>query len=348
MKDEKNIYEEAEGATEQSQNKDGLGICPETSPSDIPEGNSPKSESCESGEGSSSATETRESSNGVCPESEARDGGEAAEEGAAGEGCTAEEKPEKYVWVKERYDGEKPKTFKGRLANFWFHYKWHTIVSVVVVLLISVIVTQFIGRTKYDITVIYAGGYRFSRLETDGAQSPYQTAFESLERVASDYDGNGETNVHLEDFYYLTDEEIAAYEAEGKTVNYQKLKEDRDNFHNTVKTGGACLLLLSSALYDELYFDSAFPDGGLFVDLSKLLSASGAEGYKYHGEGNRAVYLNSLKFSSLPIIEDLPDDTVVCLRIETEGFGGIGSNSKAYQNSVAMIKSLFAYGKKEN
>ena len=78
-----------------------------------------------------------------------------------------------------------------------------------------------------------------------------------------------------EDFYYLTDEEIAAYEAEGKTVDYQKLKEDRDNFHNTVKTGGACLLLLSSALYDELYSDSAFPDGRLFVDLSKLLSASG-------------------------------------------------------------------------
>ena len=322
MKDEKNIYEEAEGVTEQSQNKDGLGIC---------------------------------------PESEARDGGEAAEEGAAGdsgtaeegaagEGGTAEEKPEKYVWVKERYDGEKPKTFKGRLANFWFHYKWHTIVSVVVVLLISVIVTQFIGRTKYDITVIYAGGYRFSRLETDGAQSPYQTAFESLERVASDYDGNGETHVHLQDFYYLTNAEITALNLKGeeKIAVEQKVDKDRDNFHNMIKTGSGCLLLLSSALYDELYSDSAFPDGGLFVDLSKLLSASGAEGYKYHGEGNRAVYLNSLKFSSLPIIEDLPDDTVVCLRVESEGFGGIGSNSKAYQNSVAMIKSLFAYGKKDD
>ncbi len=238
-----------------------------------------------------------------------------------------------------------PASFKEKLGNFWYHYKWHTIVSTVVVVLIAVIAVQFVRQPKIDMNVIYAGGYQLSRLEIAGEPSQYETALGSLERIGIDVDGNGEVSINLQDFYYLTDEEIAALEAAGKgdSINYEKLMQDRDNLHASIMTGDACLMFLSEALFDELYSDTAFEGGKLFVDLSNYLSDSGAEGYEFYGEGNKAVRLSSLKFGELPTFNELPEDTVVCLRIKSDGFAGLGENSKTYDNSVALIKKLFAY-----
>ena len=43
------------------------------------------------------------------------------------------------------------------LENFWYHYKWHTIASVFVLLVVTIITVQMCTRTTYDAYIVYAG-----------------------------------------------------------------------------------------------------------------------------------------------------------------------------------------------
>ena len=49
------------------------------------------------------------------------------------------------------------KTFR-KLENFWYYYKWHTIVSLFLAFVIVVCTVQACSREKEDIRIIYAGG----------------------------------------------------------------------------------------------------------------------------------------------------------------------------------------------
>jgi len=254
------------------------------------------------------------------------------------------EKKEKYISENETYGG-KPTTFKGKLANFWYHHKFGTIVTCLAVVLLTVIIVQLINRPEYDLNIIYAGGQKISRIQVDGKTSQQENVFASLNRVGEDFDENGEVNLSLSDYYYLTDEEITRLEADGKgdTIDYQKLAEDRDAFHNNIMTGDACLLFLSEALFDELYNEKAFSDGALFANLDSIIGSTDAEGYEYYGDSKKAIKLHSLKFSELPGICDLPADTVICLRNQNN-MGVVNKNEEVFVNSKVLIKKIFDFG----
>lgn len=255
----------------------------------------------------------------------------------------APQKKQKYISENETYGG-KPTTLKGKISNFWYHHKWGTIVSCITVVLLAVLVVQLINRPDYDFKVIYAGGHKISRIQENGKASEHENILASLGRVGSNFDGNGEISVAVMDYYYLTDEELNKLSAEGKgdSIDYTKFADDRDKFHDSIMTGEVCLLFLSESLFDELYNESAFPNGALFYPLSGILSQTDAEGYEFYGDSDKAVKLHSLRFGELPGICDLPEDTVVCLR--TQNNGAINRNEEEFLNAKTTIKKLFDYG----
>ncbi len=83
-----------------------------------------------------------------------------------------------------------PKTPKEKWDNFWFQYKWHTIIIVALAAVLSVLIAQCATRTVYDYEVVY-----FSYTATLDEQVKLIADYLTLD--AEDLNGDGEVNVQV-------------------------------------------------------------------------------------------------------------------------------------------------------
>ena len=75
-------------------------------------------------------------------------------------------------------------TLKQWIDNYWYHYKWHTIIGLALVITLAVGVTQCATKTKYDSNcVLYC-----DRLIHDNTVVALE---EQFEKRITDLDGNG-------------------------------------------------------------------------------------------------------------------------------------------------------------
>ena len=85
-----------------------------------------------------------------------------------------------------------PKTSKEKLQNYWYHFKWHTIGAVALIIVITVMCVQCATREKYDfITIVLT----HSAIES-GRMEKIE---EYLEQFAEDVDGDGKVSVQVVD-----------------------------------------------------------------------------------------------------------------------------------------------------
>ncbi len=68
-----------------------------------------------------------------------------------------------------------PSTFKEKWGNFWYHYKWPTVVGVLVAVIVTVVIVQMVTKTRPDYTVCLVTQQELSlaavdRLETEFAK----------------------------------------------------------------------------------------------------------------------------------------------------------------------------------
>ena len=83
-----------------------------------------------------------------------------------------------------------PKTFKEKLQNYWFHFKWHTIGIVFTLIVLIVLIAQCSGRTNWDMQVIY---FTYSpAIDTQTAK-----VGDYLESISKDINGDGEVNISV-------------------------------------------------------------------------------------------------------------------------------------------------------
>ena len=95
---------------------------------------------------------------------------------------------------REKYEGD-VKLYvpvSKKLENFWYHYKWHSIAVLSVILIRVIVAFQMCGRTSFDAHVLYAGYHEVKKTSLDGDTAPYKKMLDELESLASDVDGDGE------------------------------------------------------------------------------------------------------------------------------------------------------------
>ena len=98
--------------------------------------------------------------------------------------------------------------FLAWLDNFWYHYKWHTIISLFLVFAITICTVQSCQKTSYDIRIMYAGSHTIKR-QSEGADIPeYTKVLTALKAVTPDFDDNGKSDVALLDLHVLTNAEM--------------------------------------------------------------------------------------------------------------------------------------------
>lgn len=85
-----------------------------------------------------------------------------------------------------------PKTPKEKLQNYWYHFKWHTIGAVALIVVITTMCVQCATREKYDfIAVIFTNSF----IET-GRTDKIEEYFE---QYATDIDGDGKVSIQVVD-----------------------------------------------------------------------------------------------------------------------------------------------------
>lgn len=150
--------------------------------------------------------------------------------------------PEDNTPKTEKSEPYRPKTFKEKIINFWYHYKAAVIIGVVLLAIVSYGTYDWLTQTKYDLTVL---------LTTKEGYIPQEEQDYLISRLSpyvADVTGNGEIEILI----------INIYGAGSDMTASQKLMA-------TLSTGDIAMLLTDDAMYTD-YFQGL---GTNFVDLQK-------------------------------------------------------------------------------
>ncbi|MDR2655041.1 MAG: hypothetical protein LBC56_03080 [Oscillospiraceae bacterium] len=90
---------------------------------------------------------------------------------------------------KARY--EKPKGFKAKLSNFFYHYKWQLIGAIFAVAIFAFALTECFNKVKYDYRIIIVANFYLA-----GEDSKLVAA--SLTENAADINHDGKVNISVE------------------------------------------------------------------------------------------------------------------------------------------------------
>ncbi len=217
---------------------------------------------------------------------------------------------------------------KEKLENFWYYYKWHTLIAVFFIFVIVVMITQMVGREEHDIKILYAGPYMIS----DNASNELASTVEQL--MPKDCDGDGEKNAAINHILIMTDEELkAAYDTgySAFLLNAEKMNDNRDTLTAYAYAGDFLIFFLDERLYIPLR------DAGAFVALDDFGITKGQRYDEY------AVYLDSLEAAKFfTCFQGFPEDTVVALRRIVADKNGVSREEdvKSQQDHMEFFKAL--------
>lgn len=149
------------------------------------------------------------------------------------------------------------------LQNFWYHNKAAVIIVAIFAFMIAVGVTQFVNQSNPDIYVIYGGPEHISANEA-------KAFADMLETVGDDYNGDGKALVQLNEFVFMTPEQVDKItntpdeNGLNVTVNLNDNLTIYQRFSNEIFGVESIICILGEGQYDEI------KKAGGFMPLSEL------------------------------------------------------------------------------
>ena len=213
----------------------------------------------------------------------------------------------------------------SRLDNFWYHYKWHTLITLFFVIVLTVCTVQMCTNQRSDVLVMYAGSEQLD----DNEQ---KNIVKILEHLAE----NDEISVGITAYNLLSEDEIRALEAEtdedGKSlfVNRSFYTEQYQVYHSYLMTGESSVMIVSEWLYREL--ESA----DRLRPVSEL--TDGVDEDARIGECGILLEKTDL-YEKYDALKALPEDSVVCLVKPNFGMGK-NSKEKNYKRDEALFVAI--------
>lgn len=228
------------------------------------------------------------------------------------------------------------KIFKW-LNNFWYHYKWVTLVTAFFTVTLLIIIIQMITKTNPDSNILYGGPAVLTANQT----KEIENAFNAL--LPEDFNGDGEKITSLQAITLMTKEQIAKAEAEAAenssvfVYNPQSLENNKTSFSTQLFSGEYVICLI-----DPEQYKNAYKAGG-FAPLSELFGENNIPEYAYD---DCALLLSETNFSKFfTAMSVFPDDTLICVR-KMSSVSAIKGKSKAereYNNQLRLFYSIIAF-----
>ena len=234
--------------------------------------------------------------------------------------------------------------------NFWYHYKWHVIIALFLLIVIIICTVQLCSREEYDVHIIYAGSSDVMSRGEENDISTYDTLKKSISEAVRDFDGNGEVNTSLEALYMLSaaeraeiEKELADKKANGEgsyELNYVQLNENDRTFRDRLTFSDYYIYIISEPIYKT--YQTSENGASVFVSLRDLVG----EDSDIEFLDDCAIYLSSTEFGKLPGLCDLPENTLITLRT-IEAISSHFNKEEAerhFNNSKEVIKNMLSYG----
>lgn len=218
------------------------------------------------------------------------------------------------------------------LDNYWYHYKWPTIIVGVAVIILVVCLWQTSTTEKHDTVIIYAGPMCLTTNET----RQLEEALGGL--LPSDKDGNGKKSASLSMYQIYSEEQIKNIEAEtdetGSKISVDRTRNSNQfkTYNNYVMTGQSPVCFIDPSLYKAIPEEYLYPLSKVF---GEKLPKGAIDGYGIR-LGDTDLY------KDYSIVRLLPADTVICLRSPLGGLGQSIDDEK-YQFEMETFKAFVTY-----
>ena len=194
------------------------------------------------------------------------------------------------------------------LDNYWYHYKWHTIIIGFFVIMGLFTFAQCANREQGDLTVSYAGGYTLNSNE----RANIVKVLGSL--TLDETDQEGELSILLNSYSIYTDAElrVAYTDEKGELAiaaynNAKQVSLDHfQTFSTYLMTGDSAVWLVSEYVYRDCGLDFAHIARPLADVYGENLPASAYDAYAIRlSDTDLYRYYDALKV--------LPEDTLLLL-----------------------------------
>ncbi len=222
-----------------------------------------------------------------------------------------------------------PSTPKEKIQNFIYHYKWHTLVALLLIVAIIICSLQFCVKEEYDAYILYAGSKNIGRTAKDGDVAEIATVISSLKRITDDFDENGEITLNFTNYYFLSAEERKGLD----DLNEALLASDQKSISGVLEHSEYYLLFISAAVYEQYH---KVGDEELFISLSEYKTSSpDIELY-----ADNAILLSSTEAYKLPGLSALPEDTLICIRRPSVLGGKSKEHTAHLENAKMMLENI--------
>lgn len=196
-----------------------------------------------------------------------------------------------------------PSTPKEKIQNFWYHYKWHSLIALFLVITTLVCSLQFCNRVEYDAYILYAGNKNIGRTAQSGDVAEIVKVISALKRITEDFDENDEISVNFLNYYYLSKEEMS----DNQNVNNALLASDQQALSSALEHSEYYLCFISPAVYEKYHQEG---EREIFISLSEYRATY--QDIDFYSDC--AINLSSTKAYSIPGLSNLPVDTLICIR----------------------------------
>lgn len=225
--------------------------------------------------------------------------------------------------IKQDYVPLKPKTFKEKWINYWYHYKGLTFGSAFAAILVFMFVWQIATKTVYDGKMMIV------------SELPFETITEDLEKTlidfTDDFTGNGKLDVSITPIQQ-------DYSAEG-TMQPEMVQA------NFVKlSAGISTLETFIYMVDDKSYHALKEMELQFMDLSDSLEIQNLTGEPAYTD---RYPLRGTKLAAELEIENVAEDMYLCF-IDYESFDEKRQNKKEvktnFSRDMQFFKSLVNFG----
>lgn len=230
--------------------------------------------------------------------------------------------------------------FMSWLDNFWYHYKWHSIAALFLIICILVCSLQMCAKDPIDFHIMYAGNTEVQRTSKDGDIPAYNKLKAALSAYVSDFDGDGNTVLTVTTYFSLSPEEISEADSNPATeVNHSLLSQDAEALSTRLRIGEYYLCLVSPYVL-QTYGKAG--DVSVFAPIKQYAPAEGD--LEYYNEYAVKLSSTALYKNNPEVREILPEDTLICIRINSAmgaAFNG-AQNAEYYARAEAVLRKILA------
>ena len=230
--------------------------------------------------------------------------------------------------------------FGAKIENFFYHYKWHTIVALFLVFAIVVCSLQMCSKTEYDVHIMYAGGKDVKKTAADGDISEYQKLNSAILQYTTDFNGDGSKSSNLLTLFIPSSAELDEIAGNSTLeVNTALVMDNMNILEQNVLYSEYVVCLLS----EDLFLEYCDKDLQLFAPIAPYTNGN-AEDYGFVNE--YGIKIGSTELYGKAGMKLLPEDTVICIRVYSDVYSKFNKaeNEENYRRSQELLKSMLANG----